>query len=72
MSLIVCMATMLIRSEMIILSWWLLINASPRFPYLIISPNIMTEQKGKGYQGIRATEVFQYKNPRSDFNYCYY
>ena len=32
----------------------------------------MTEQKRKGYQGIRATEAFEYENTRSDFNYCYY
>ena len=25
----------------------------------------MTEQKGKGYQGIRAIEAFEYKNTRS-------
>ena len=71
MSLIVCMTTLLVQSEMIILSWWLLFIAS-RFPHLIISPNIMTEQKWKGYEGIRAAEVFQYENTRSDFNYCYY
>ena len=29
------------------------------------------EQKGKGYQGIIATEAFEYKNVRSDFKYCY-
>ena len=28
---------------------------------LIISPIIMTEQKGLGYQGIRSIEVFQSK-----------
>ena len=32
----------------------------------------MTEQKGKGYQGIWATETFEYKNTRKDFKYCYY
>ena len=26
----------------------------------------MTEQKGKGYQGIGAIEVFEYKNTRSN------
>ena len=26
--------------------------------HLILSPNIITEQKGKGYQGIRAVEAF--------------
>ena len=57
-------------SEMIILSCWLLFIVS-RFPHLIISANIMTEQKGKGYQGRRATEAFGYENA-SDFKYCYY
>ena len=27
----------------------------------------MTEQKEKGYQGIRATEAFGYENTKSDF-----
>ena len=31
----------------------------------------MTEQKGKGYQEIRATVAFENENTRSDFNYCY-
>ena len=30
----------------------------------------MTEQKEKGYQGIRATEAFEYENIRSDFKHC--
>ena len=30
----------------------------------------MTEQKGKGYQGIRAVEATEYENIRSDFRYC--
>ena len=42
------------------------------FPVLIILPNIMTEQKEKGYQGIRATEVFEHENKKSCFKYCYY
>ena len=37
-----------------------------------ISPNLMTEQKGKGYQGVRATEAFECKNTRNDFKHCYY
>ena len=41
-------------------------------PFDNIAYNIMMEQKGKGYQGVRATEVFEYENTRSDFNYCYY
>ena len=32
----------------------------------------MTEQKGKGYQGIRATEAFDYENTRKYFKYGYY
>ena len=32
----------------------------------------MAKQRGKGYQGIRATEAFEYENTRNDFNYCYY
>ena len=39
-----CMTTLLVRSEMIILSRWLLFTAS-RFPHLIISPDLMTKQK---------------------------
>ena len=70
MSLIVCMTILLVRSKMVTLSWWLLFIAS-RFPHLmIISPSIMMEKKGKVYQGIRATEAFEYENTRSDFNYC--
>ena len=68
MSLISCMAILLVHSKMVILSWWLLFIAS-QFPHLmIISPSIMMEQKGKGYQGNRATEAFEYENTRSDFN----
>ena len=32
----------------------------------------MTEQKEKGYQGIRATKAFEYTNTKSGFKYCYY
>ena len=32
-----------------------------------IWPNIMTEQKRKGYQGIRATEAFEYENTKKWF-----
>ena len=63
-----CMTTLLVRSEMIILSRWLLFTAS-RFPHLIISPDLMTKQKGKRYQRIGATESFEHENTRSDFNY---
>ena len=31
----------------------------------------MMEQKGKGYQGITASEAFECENTRSDFKYCY-
>ena len=31
---------------------------------LIISPNIMTKQKGKGSQGIKVIEAYQYRNKR--------
>ena len=34
--------------------------------------NIITEQKGKGLQGIRAIEAFEYENTRSDFKCCNY
>ena len=33
---------------------------------------MMTEQKGKGYQGIRAVETFEYENTRSDLKCCDY
>ena len=65
------MATSLVQGEMDILSCWLLFIAS-RFPHFIISPSIITKQKGKKYQGVRATKTFEYKNTRSDFNSCYY
>ena len=39
---------------------------------LFTAPNIMTEQKGKGYQGIRAIEAFEYENTRSYFKCCDY
>ena len=32
----------------------------------------MIKQKEKGYQGIKATEAFEYENTRSNFKYCYY
>ena len=32
----------------------------------------MTEEKGKGYQGIRAIKAFEYENIRSDFKCCDY
>ena len=31
-----------------------------------------TEQKGIGYQGIRATEAFEHENTRIDLKYCYF
>ena len=30
------------------------------------------EQKGKGYQRIRATEAYEYENTRRDFKCCDY
>ena len=36
--------------------------------HLIISPIVMTEQKGKRYQRTRSVEVFYYGNTRIDFN----
>ena len=57
-------------SEMIILSWWLLFIAS-RFPHFLISSNIITEERATGYQRIKATEAFEYKNTRGDFKYYY-
>ena len=59
MNLIVCMTTLFVQSKMINLAWWLLFITS-RFPHLSIWP--MTEQKRKEYQGIRATEAFDYEN----------
>ena len=49
-------------AEMIILSWWLLFMASRFTNLMIILPNIMAAQKGKGYQEIRAIEAFEYTN----------
>ena len=31
-----------------------------QFPFDFIAPHIMTEQIGKGYQGIRAIEAFEH------------
>ena len=39
--------------------WWQSSIAS-QFPFDFIAVEIMTEQKGKGYQGIRAVEAFEY------------
>ena len=41
-----------------------------KFPFDFIVPNIMTEQKGKRYQGIPAIEAFEYQNKRSDIKCC--
>ena len=41
--------------------------------FAFIAPNIMTKQKGKGYQGIGGIdEAFEYENTRSDFKCCNY
>ena len=53
--------------KMIILRWLFI---ALQFPLVFMTPNIMTEQKGKEYQGIRATEAFEFDNTRSDFK-CY-
>ena len=53
-----------------IISWWLFIAS--QFSFDFIAPNIMTEQKGKGYQRIRAIEAFEYENTRSYFKCCDY
>ena len=37
-----------------------------------IAPNIMAEQKEKGYYGIRTIEAFEWENKRSDFKCCDY
>ena len=57
-------------SKMIIL-WWLFVAS--HFSLDLITSNIMTKQKRKGYQGIGAIdEAFEYKNTRSDFKFCNY
>ena len=53
--------------KMIILRWLFI---ALQFPLVFMTPNIMTEQKGKEYQEIRAIEAFEYDNTRSDFK-CY-
>ena len=40
--------------------------------YLIISLNMMTDQKGQERQGIKVIEAFKYENLRSDFKCCHY
>ena len=56
-------------SEMIILRWLFIIS---QFPFDFIVPNIMTKQKGKGYQGIKAIdEAFEYKNIKSFGVLCF-
>ena len=57
-------------TEMII-SWWLFMAS--QFSFDFIAPNIMTKQKGKGYQRIGVIDdAFEYKNTRSDFKCCNY
>ena len=46
-------------SEIIILSWWAAVHRFMISPFDYIALYIMTEQKGKGYQGITATQVFE-------------
>ena len=40
--------------------------------HVIMSLNIITEQKGKGQQVIRTIKTFDYENTRSDFKCCDY
>ena len=46
--------------------YFIMLSSAPQFPHLIISP-IMTKEKRKGRQRIRATEAFEYENTRSDY-----
>ena len=56
-------------SEMIILRWLLIIS---QFLFAFIVPIIITKQKGKGYQGIKATdEAFEYENIKSLAVLCF-
>ena len=60
---------MVTLSEMIILTWWLLIH---RFTISVwfLSPEMMTKQKGYVYQRIWAIEAFEDENTRIDVK-CY-
>ena len=42
------------------------------FPIRSASAIIVTQQKGKRYQEIKATETFEFKNTTSNFKYCNY
>ena len=37
---------------------------------MILSPNIMTEKKGKRYQGFQTFKLFEYENTRTDLKGC--
>ena len=50
----------------------MVIHRVSQFQFYFIAPNIMLEQKGKGYQGISAIEAIGYENTSSDFKYCDY
>ena len=50
----------------------MVIHRVSQFQFYFIAPNIMMEQKGKGYQGISAIEATGYENTSSDFKYCDY
>ena len=39
-------------------------------PYDFHVPNLMTMQKGKGYQGTRSVKMFEYINTRSGVKCC--
>ena len=42
------------------------------FPIRSTSAILVTQQKGKRYQEIKATETFDFKNTTSNFKYCNY
>ena len=61
---------MVTLSKMIILTWIFIFS---HFLFDFIPPNLMTKQKGKGYQGIgEIDERDEYENTRSDFKHCNY
>ena len=46
--------------------YFIMLSSASQFPHLIILP-IMTKEKRKGWQRIRATEAFEHENTRSDY-----
>lgn len=67
-----------LRFQMIIVSMMDEVHRLPNIVWslhefhVIISLNIITEQKGKGQQVIRTIKTFDYENTRSDFKCCDY